>query len=79
MLVEGLGPWRDNLREAPYEGAPMTGFFIAIGLFLAVVLVIGIRHDRRQRGLGSMSGTGTSDRTRLDNQTRADKWGGPGH
>jgi hypothetical protein len=57
----------------------MTGFFIAVGLFLAVVLVIGIRHDRRQRRLGPTSGTGTSGRTRLDNQTQADKWGGPGH
>lgn len=57
----------------------MTGLFIAIGLFIAVVLVIGLLHDRRQRGMGSTSGKGTGGRTRLENQTQADKWGGQGY
>jgi hypothetical protein len=57
----------------------MTGLFIVIGLFLAVVILIGLRHDRRQRGMGSTSGKATGGRTRLENQTQADKWGGPGY
>ncbi len=56
----------------------MTGFLIAVGLFVAVVVVMGIRSDRRRRGMGAESGRAKSGRTRLDNQTQADKWGGPG-
>ncbi len=56
----------------------MTGFLIAIGLFLAVVIFMGIRYDRRQRSMGFVPGRAKSD-TRLDNQTRADQWGGPGY
>lgn len=56
----------------------MTGFLIAIGLFLAVFIVMGIRYDRRQRRMRSGSGTlRANGRTRLDNQTKADEWGGP--
>lgn len=56
----------------------MTGFLIAIGLFLAVVIVMGIRYDRRHRSMGSVSGRAKGS-ARLDNQTRADQWGGPGY
>jgi hypothetical protein len=56
----------------------MTGFLIVIGLFLLLVLVMGVRHDRRQRRMGAVPGTG-SGRVRLENQTRADEWGGPGN
>ncbi len=56
----------------------MTGFLIVIGLFVAVVIVMGVRYDLRQRGIRSRGGSGsTHGRFRLDNQTRADKWGGP--
>ena len=55
----------------------MTGFVIAIGLFVVVVIVAGIRYDRRQRRMGSESGRAKGN-TRLENQTRADKWAGPG-
>ena len=56
----------------------MTGFWIALGVFIVFVIVMGIRFDRRQRGL---RGTGAREPggTRSDNQTRADKWGGPGY
>ena len=52
----------------------MTGFLIALGVFIAVVVVMGIRHDRRQRGLTGWSDGRKAGNTRLDNQTRADKW-----
>ncbi len=57
----------------------MTGFFIAIGVALAVAVVVSLRHDRRQRGLrsGSVSGRALR-RARRDNQTRAHGWGSPG-
>ena len=58
----------------------MTALLIAIGLFLAVVAVIALRHDRRQRGMGPTSGNGSggsAHRTRVENQYQADKWGGP--
>lgn len=58
----------------------MTGLLIAVGLFLAVVVVIAIRHDRRQRGMGRSFGKGnggSAHRTRVENQYRAGKWGGP--
>ena len=56
----------------------MTGFLIAIGLFLVAVIVLGIRYDRRHRGIGSEPRRATGS-PRLDHQTRADKWGGPGY
>ena len=34
----------------------MTGFWIAIGVFIVFVLVMGIRYDRRQRGMGGTGG-----------------------
>ena len=55
----------------------MTGFLIDIGLFVVVVIVVGIRYDRRQRRMGSDVRRATGS-ARLDHQTRADKWGGPG-
>ena len=56
----------------------MTGFWIALAVFIAFVLVMGIRYDRRQRG---MLGTGgrASGGKRIDHQTKADEWGGPGY
>ena len=56
----------------------MTGFLIVIGLFFVAVIVVGIRYDRRQRGILSESRRAKGS-LRLDNQTRADKWGGPGY
>ena len=57
----------------------MTGLWIALGLFIVFVLVIGIRYDRRQRGMRGTGGGGPDGkRLRLDQQTKADKWGGPG-
>ena len=56
----------------------MTGFWIALGLFIVFVLVVGIRYDRRQRGMRSTGGGSDAKRLRLDQQTKADKWGGPG-
>ncbi len=56
----------------------MTGFLIVFGLFLIAVAVVGIRHDRRHRGIGSGSRRAKGS-PRLDNQTRADRWGGPGY
>lgn len=56
----------------------MTGFLIVVGLFLMAVVVVGIRYDRRHRGIGSESGRAKGS-PRLDNQTRADRWGGPGY
>ena len=56
----------------------MTGFLIVVGLFLVAVFVMGIRHDKRQRGIGSEPRRAKGG-PRLDNQTRADKWGGPGY
>lgn len=53
----------------------MLAFVIAIGVFIAAVLVMAIRHDRRQRGLTSWSDGRKRGNTRLDNQTRADEWG----
>jgi Na+/proline symporter len=54
----------------------MTGLFIALGVFIAFVLVMGIRADRRNRDL---RGTGGRGSPRLENQTKADEWGGPGY
>lgn len=54
----------------------MTGFFVVLALFVVVVLVMGVRHDRRQRGISEV-GVHKKTNTRLDNQTRADEWGGP--
>jgi hypothetical protein len=56
----------------------MPGFLIAIGLLLLVVLVVGIRYDRRQRRMGSGNAR-TKGNARIENQTRADQWGGPGY
>ncbi len=55
----------------------MTGSLIAVGLFLVAVILVGIRYDWRHRGTGSESRR-VSGSPRLDEQTRADKWGGPG-
>jgi len=57
----------------------MTGFFIAIGLFIAVVVVMGVRHDRRQRKMHLQSSNGDSARARWNIQNQADTWGGPGY
>jgi hypothetical protein len=56
----------------------MTTFFIVIGVFIAVVVVLGIRFDRRQRGLGAVRSGKRSDSPRMDNQTRGDRWGAGG-
>ena len=57
----------------------MTGFWIALAVFIAFVLVMGIRYDRRQRGMRGTGGGGSGGkRLRLEHQTKADKWGGPG-
>ncbi len=57
----------------------MTGFFILLGVFMLLVVVMGVRHDRRQRSLRAPGTTRTSARQRrLENHTRADRWGGPG-
>lgn len=54
----------------------MTGFLVALGLLLVVVLALGLRYDRRQRRLGAASGLSKSMRsTRVDNQTQVSKWG----
>ena len=54
----------------------MTGFLVALGLLLVVVLALGLRYDRRQRRLGDASGLSKSMRsTRVDNQTQVSKWG----
>lgn len=55
----------------------MGAWLIVIRLFLLAVIVMGIRYDRRQRRMRLESGRPTSGRLRLDNQTRADKWGAP--
>jgi len=57
----------------------MTGFFIAIGLFIALVVVMGVRHDRRQRKMHLQSSNGDSARARGNIQHQADTWGGPGY
>jgi len=56
----------------------MTGLWIALGVFIVVVLVIGIRFDRRQRGMRGTGG-GEPGGKRIDHQTKADEWGGPGN
>jgi hypothetical protein len=56
----------------------MTGFWIALAVFIAFVLVTGLRSDRRQRGMRGMGG-GASGAKRIDHQTKADEWGGPGY
>lgn len=48
----------------------MTGFLIVVSLFLMAVVVVGIRYDRRHRGIGSESRRAKGS-PRLDNQTRA--------
>jgi hypothetical protein len=54
----------------------VTGVLIVIGVFIALVLVMGVRHDRRQRGMTkSPDGRRQRGGTRLENQTRADEWG----
>ena len=57
----------------------MTIFFIALGLFVAAVVWMGIRYDRRQRALGAGAGVRSRGHSRIEAQTKADEWGGPGY
>ncbi|MCW2849050.1 MAG: hypothetical protein JWR90_3024 [Marmoricola sp.] len=56
----------------------MTGFLIALAVFLVIVIAVGVRYDRRQRGMNASSGGPGYTKTRQQNQYRADQWGGPG-
>jgi hypothetical protein len=50
-----------------------------LGLVVVVVLLLGLRYDRKQRRLRLGDSGGSSHGSiRLEEQTRADKWGGPG-
>lgn len=55
----------------------MTGFWIALAVFIVFVLVMGIRSDRRQRGMRG-TGPGATPAKRIDHQTKADEWGAGG-
>jgi hypothetical protein len=52
---------------------------LIVGLVVVVVLLLGLRYDRKQRRLRlGDSGGSRQGNVRLEEQTRADEWGGPG-